>query len=160
MCESVHPSVCLSICPRACSCVQMFVRTCVRSSRTNELGRSDSHIRPHARAHAHTRTHALMNTRMYEQTFGRLNMNADRQTDGWTDSHIRPHARAHAHTRTLACLHAHMMHSGTYARTNRHTYTCSYGCIFGINKTNSYQMQCNLFFLFLLSSLKVGDIWS
>ena len=28
----VRPSVRLSVCPRACSCVQMFVRTCVRSS--------------------------------------------------------------------------------------------------------------------------------
>ena len=50
-----------------------------------------------------------------------------RQTDGRTDSHIRPHARAHAHTRTVACLHAHTMHSGTYARTESHTHTCSYG---------------------------------
>ena len=58
-------------------------------------------------------------------------MHADRQTDRRTnertDSHIRPHARAHAHTRTLACLHAHPMHSGTYARTDRYTHTCSYG---------------------------------
>ena len=29
---SVHPSVCLPVCPRACSCVQMFDRTCVHSS--------------------------------------------------------------------------------------------------------------------------------
>ena len=68
-----------------------------------------------------------MNARTYEQTFGRTNMHADRQTDGQTDSHIRPHARAHAYTRTLACLHAHTMHLGTYARTDRHTHTCSYG---------------------------------
>ena len=32
MCESVRPSVCLSVCPRACSCVQMFDRTSMRSS--------------------------------------------------------------------------------------------------------------------------------
>ena len=72
---------------------------------------------------------------MYEQTFGLTNIHADRQTDGrtnertdgQTDSHIRPHARAHAHTWMLACLHAHTMHSGTYARTDRHTHTCSYG---------------------------------
>ena len=51
----------------------------------------------------------------------------DRQTDGRTDSHIRNHARAHAHTRTVACLHAHTMHSETYARTESHTHTCSYG---------------------------------
>ena len=54
-------------------------------------------------------------------------MHADRQTDRRTDSHIQPHARSHAHTRTLACLHVHTMHSGTYARTDRHTHTCSYG---------------------------------
>ena len=41
-------------------------------------------------------------------------------------SDLPPHARAHSHTRTLACLHAHTMHSGTYARTDRHTHPCSY----------------------------------
>ena len=51
----------------------------------------------------------------------------DRETGGRTDSHIRHYTRAYAHTRTLACLHAHTMHSGTYARTESHTHTCSYG---------------------------------
>ena len=96
-------------------------------------GRTDSSIRPHARVHANTRTHALMNAGLYDQTFGRRNMHADRQTDRQTyrqtdgRTHLRPHARAHAHTRTLACLHAHTMHSGTYARTDRHMHTCSFG---------------------------------
>ena len=94
-------------------------------------GRTDSSIRPHARVHANTRTHALMNADLYDQTFGcRTCTRTDRQTDrqsGWTDSHLRNHARAHAHTRTVACLHAHTMHSGTYARTDRHMHTCSFG---------------------------------
>ena len=94
-------------------------------------GRTDSSILPHARVHANTRTHALMNAGMYDQTFGRTNMHVDRQadrrTDGRTDSHIRNYTRAHAHTLTVACLHAHTMHSGTYARTESHTHTCSYG---------------------------------
>ena len=94
-------------------------------------GRTHSSIRPHARVHANTRTHALMNAGLYDQTFGRTNMHADRQTDrqtdGRTNSHLRPHARAHAHTRTVACLHANTMHSGTYARTDRHMHTCSFG---------------------------------
>ena len=81
-----------------------------------------------------------MNARMCEQTFGHTNMHADRQTD----SNIRPHARVHANTRMHALMnaglydqtgrtdshkrpHAHTMHSGTYARTDRHTHTCSYG---------------------------------
>ena len=94
-------------------------------------GRTDSNIHPHARVHANTRTHALMNEGLYDQTFGRTHMHLDRRTDrqtyGRTNLHIRPHARAHAHTRTVACLHAHTMHSGTYAQTDRHTHTCSYG---------------------------------
>ena len=31
-CVYVSPSVCLPVCPRACSCVQMFDRTSLRSS--------------------------------------------------------------------------------------------------------------------------------
>ena len=65
-----------------------------------------------------------MNARLYDQTFGRTNMHADRQTNGRTDERSHTYAlgeSVHAHTRTLACLHTHMI-----ARTNRHTHTCSY----------------------------------
>ena len=86
-------------------------------------GRKDSNIRPHTRMHTNTPMHALMNAHMYNQTFGCTNMHGDKQTDGWTDSHIHPHACEHTHTGMLACL---LTHSGTYARTDRHTYTCSY----------------------------------
>ena len=109
---------------RACIDERTHMRTIIW---THEHARGQTDGRPHARVHANTRTHALMNAGLYDQTFGRTNMHADRQTDGWTDSHLRPHARAHAHTRTVACLHAHMMHSGTYARTDRHMHTCSFG---------------------------------
>ena len=87
--------------------------------------------------------HALMNACMYEQTFRRTNMHADRQTDGRTggrtDSQIRPHSRAHARTQMLACLHGHTMHSGTYARTDRHTHTCSYG---GKHPSTNIKVRC------------------
>ena len=77
----------------------------------------------HTKACNDERTHVRSNIWTLEHARGQT----DRQTDRWTDSHIRRHARAHAHTRTLACLHEHTMHSGTYARTDRHTHTCSYG---------------------------------
>ena len=98
-------------------CEQTFGRTNMYADRQTD-GRTDSNTRPHARVHANTRMYALMNAGLYDQT-GR--------TDGRTDSHKRPHAHVHAHTRTVACLHAHTMHSGKYARTDRHTHTCSYG---------------------------------
>ena len=73
------------------------------------------------------RTHVRTNIWTHEHACGQTNRQTDIRTDGRTDLHIRPHARAHAHTRTVACLHAHTMHSGTYAQTDRHTHTCSYG---------------------------------
>ena len=54
-----------------------------------------------------------MNVRMCEQTFGRPN----------ACSHMRAFINACA---TNACLQALTMLSGTYKRTELHTYTCSY----------------------------------
>ena len=110
-------------------CEQTFGhRTCTWTDRqmNGQMDRwMQTYVLKHACMHANTQMHALMNARMYDQTFGCKNKHADRQTDGWTDSHIRPHAWLHANTWTLACLHAHTMHSGTYAWTDRHTHTCS-----------------------------------
>ena len=63
--------------------------------------------------------HALMNARMCEQTFGRTNMHADRQTDGLTDSNVRPHARVHSNTRTHALMNI-RMYDQIFRRTNMH----------------------------------------
>ena len=60
-----------------------------------------------------------MNARMCEQTFGRTNMHADRQTDGRTDSNICPHACVHGNTRTHALMNA-RMYDQTFRRTNMH----------------------------------------
>ena len=110
---------------RACIDERTHMRTIIW---THEHARGQTDGRPHARVHANTRTHALMNAGLYDQTFGRTNMYADRQavrrTDGRT--HIYAITHALAHTRTVECLHAHTMHSGTYARTESHTHTRSY----------------------------------
>ena len=109
-------------------CEQTFGRTNMHADRQTD-GLTDSNIRPHARVHSNTRTHALMNIRMYDQIFRRTNMHADRQTDERTDGRTHTYALTHALslTRTHACLQAHTIHSGSYARTDRHTHTCSYG---------------------------------
>ena len=52
---------------------------------------------------------------------------AHRQTNRRTYSHIRPHKCAHAHTRTLALINAPTKDSGSYAMTDIHMHTCSYG---------------------------------
>ena len=48
---------------------------------------------------ANTLTQALMNERMYDQTFGRSYMHADKQTDKQTDG------LTHTHSRTRRCTH-------------------------------------------------------
>ena len=40
--------------------------------------------------------HTLMNARMCEQTFGRKNMHAERQTDRQTDGRTKTYALTHA----------------------------------------------------------------
>ena len=49
--------------------------------------------------------HALMNAHMYEQTFGRTNMHADRQTYRQTDRQTHTYALTHARTQTHECMH-------------------------------------------------------
>ena len=95
-------------------------RTCTRTD-----GRTPSRTRAckHTNACIDERRLVRSNICTHEHARGQTG----RQTDGRTDSHIRNHARVHAHTRTVACLHAHTMHSGTYAQTESHTHTCSYG---------------------------------
>ena len=114
MCDSVRPSVCLSVCPR--SCVQMFDRTSVRSS-MHAFVCLHAHVREGVCLSPYVRPSVLPSVCLSACIFVRPNV----------CSHIRPQARAHAKTRTLECLHAHTMHSGTYARTDWHTHTYSYG---------------------------------
>ena len=66
---------------------------------THEHARGQTDGRPHARVHANTRTHALMNAGLYDQTFGRTNMHADRQADRRTDG------LTYTQSRTRACTH-------------------------------------------------------
>ena len=121
----------------ACANKHLDARTCTQTDRQTRQtdGRTDilKYTPSRTRACKHTNacnwwTHACTIKHLDARTCGRTIRQTDMQTDGRTDSHVRPHAHAHAHTRTLACLHAHTMHSGTYARTDRHTHTCSYGC--------------------------------
>ena len=69
-------------------------------------GRTDSNIRPQARVHANTRTYALMNVRMYDQTFGRSNVHADRQTDRQTNG--QTDGRTHTYALTNGRMHTHL----------------------------------------------------
>ena len=98
-------------------------------------GRTDGLTHTPSRTRACTHTNACIdecrlvrsNIWTHEHVRGQTDRQTDGLMDGRMDSHLRNHARAHAHTRTVACLHAHTMHSGTYAQTDRHTHTCSYG---------------------------------
>ena len=90
-------------------------------------GRKDGLKHTPSRTRACKHTNACIDKHMYVRSNIWTHEHGRGQTDKRTDSHIRPHARAHAHKRTLACLHVYTMHSGTYARTDRHTHACSYG---------------------------------
>ena len=105
-------------------CEQSFGRTNMHADRQTD-GRTDA-LR-HACMQTHERMYWWIQACTIKHLDARTCTRTDRRTDGRTDSHIRNHARAHAHTQTVACLHAHTMHSGTYARTDSHTHTCSYG---------------------------------
>ena len=98
----------------------MDARTCTRTD-----GRTPSRTRACKHTNACIDERWLVRSNIW--THKHVRGQTGSQTDGRTDSHIRNHARAHAHTRTVECLHAHTMHSGTYARTESHTHTCSYG---------------------------------
>ena len=79
-------------------CEQTFVRTNMTADRQMD-GQMDGHsnICPHARVHVNTWMYALMNARMYDQTFGHTHMQTIGLMDGRTHTHALTHMRMHKH---------------------------------------------------------------
>ena len=90
--------------------------------------RTDGRIQTYALTHAcmQTRTHEFLNACLYDQTYGRTNMHADRQIDRQTDgrtphSHICPRASTHTNASMLTRTHDALRYIRTHVRTEANT---------------------------------------
>ena len=123
-------------------CEQTFGRTNMHADRQSDRqtdgrkdGRTLKHTISRTRACKHTnvcideRTHVRSNIWTHELARGQTDRQTDRQTDGRTDglTHTPSRMRACTHMNSSMLTHTHTMHSGTHARTDRHTHTCLYG---------------------------------
>ena len=107
-------------------CEQTFGCTNLHADRQTD-GLTDGLKHTPSRTRASKHTNACIDERMHVRSKIWTHEQARGQTDRQTDGRTHTYAFKHALTRTVACLRAHTMHSDAYARTDRHTHTCSYG---------------------------------
>ena len=117
VCLSIYLSACMFVNPNVCSHMCAFFNACATFLISNfhvctwvfASVRTCVHMSIRLWMHGNTRTHALMNARVYDQTFGCINMHADRQTDGQRDelTHTSSCTRTFTHTNTSLLTYTH-----------------------------------------------------